>query len=130
MSSFRHLPGTVAAVLAAGLVAAAPASASTVLVADAYGLTADRAIATSAAFLALFGAILGGLALARPSSLRAAFAVGAGMLAAVVGVFVVVTADGGLGTGNGIAGGYIAGVLGVLGAALGGVALVRVRRAG
>ncbi|MFD5177252.1 DUF6223 family protein [Nocardia sp. NPDC058379] len=130
MSSFRHLPGTVAAVLAAGLVAAAPASASTVLVADAYGLTADRAIATSAAFLALVGAILGGLALARPSSLPAAFAVGAGMLAAVVGVFVVVTADGGLGTGNGIAGGYIAGVLGVLGAALGGLALVRVRRAG
>ncbi|MGS2809745.1 DUF6223 family protein [Nocardia sp. MW-W600-9] len=118
MSSFRHLTAAVGTVLAAGLVA------------DAYGLTADRAIATSAAFLALFGAVLGGFALARPSSLRAAIAVGAGVVAAVVGAFVVVTADGGLGTGNGIAGGYIAFVLGALGAALGGLALVRVRRIG
>ncbi|MEU5405491.1 DUF6223 family protein [Nocardia asteroides] len=130
MPSFRHLPAVVGTVVATGLVAAAPASASTVLLADAYGLTADRAIATSAAFLGLFAVLLGGFATVRPSGSRATIAAGAGVVAAVVGTFVVVTADGGLGTGNGIAGGYIAVVLGVLGAAIGGLAVMRSRRLG
>jgi hypothetical protein len=48
----------------------------------------------------------------------------------VIGALVVVTADGGVGTGNGPAGGVVAVVVGLLGAALGGLALARSRRAG
>ena len=41
---------------------------------------------------------------------------------------VVATADGGLGTGNGLAGGIVAMMVGLIGMALGGLALARSRR--
>ena len=46
----------------------------------------------------------------------------------LVGGLVVITADGGLGTGNGLGGGVVAMMVGLIGMALGGVALVRSRR--
>jgi hypothetical protein len=46
----------------------------------------------------------------------------------LIGGLVVATADGGLGTGNGLAGGVVAMVVGLIGMALGGLALARSRR--
>ena len=51
-----------------------------------------------------------------------------GLIGAVIGGLVVATADGGLGTGNGIAGGVVAMIVGLIGIALGGLALIRSRR--
>jgi hypothetical protein len=50
-----------------------------------------------------------------------------GPIGLVVGILIVATADGGLGTGNGIAGGYLAIVVGLIGMALGGLALAQGR---
>ncbi|WP_433366369.1 DUF6223 family protein [Actinoplanes sp. CA-142083] len=85
-------------------------------------LTADRLVATSAVLVALAGVILGALALARGGRRRSMTALVAGVIGLVVGGFVVVTADGGPGTGNGIVGGYVAVVLGLAAAVLGGLA--------
>jgi hypothetical protein len=46
----------------------------------------------------------------------------------VIGGLVVATADGGLGTGNGLGGGVVAMMVGLIGIALGGLALARARR--
>ena len=46
----------------------------------------------------------------------------------VVGGLVVATADGGFGTGHGLAGGIVAMIVGLIGTALGGLALSRSRR--
>jgi hypothetical protein len=51
-----------------------------------------------------------------------------GPIGLVIGGLVVATADGGLGTGNGLGGGVVAMVVGLIGMALGGLALVRSRR--
>jgi hypothetical protein len=51
-----------------------------------------------------------------------------GMSGAVMGGLVVATADGGLGTGNGLGGGIVAMTVGLIGIALGGLALARSRR--
>jgi hypothetical protein len=51
-----------------------------------------------------------------------------GPIGLVIGGLVVAAADGGLGTGNGLAGGVVAMVVGLIGMALGGLALVRSRR--
>jgi hypothetical protein len=101
-----------------------------------YGLTPRRLWATTAVVLALVGAVIGGLALARPASL---FGTGSGRLGATValvaGVIALVNAglnlaiaNGGPGTGNGVVGGAAAFVLGLIALALGGVAVVRSRR--
>jgi hypothetical protein len=99
---------------------------------DAYTLTGDRVVATAAAFVALAGALLGGLALARPTNRSAKWtavaALAAGGVGIVAGALVVGTADGGPGTGNGIVGGYAALGLGLTAALLGGIALTRSRR--
>jgi len=99
---------------------------------DAATVTGDRLLATAAALVTLAGAIVGGLAAARPdgrSSRRSsAVALAAGVTGMLVGGLVVATADGGPGTGNGIVGGYAALVLGLVGALLGGYALARTRR--
>ncbi|MBM2615637.1 hypothetical protein JIG36_08740 [Actinoplanes sp. LDG1-06] len=67
--------------------------------------TVDRAVATLAALLALAGVI---------SAFRAhrAVALVAGATGTLIGAFVVLTADGGPGTGNGVVGGWAALVLG------------------
>jgi hypothetical protein len=103
---------------------------------DAYALTLDRGWATGAALLALTGAVIGGLALAR--SLRrigtgdgrrgAIVALVVGLIGLVNGVLVLATADGGPGTGNGVVGGAAALVVGLIGMALGGLVLARSRR--
>ena len=98
-------------------------------------MTADRLWATTAAFLALAGVIVGGLALARSTGRigngtgrkGAIVALTAAVIAAVNGALVVITADGGPGTGNGIIGGAVALVLGVIAATLGWMALARSR---
>ncbi len=105
---------------------------SDLLAVDPSTLTGDRVVATAAAVLALTGVVIGGLAVTRTAARTAgrtsAVAVAAGVLGMVVGGLVVVTADGGPGTGNGIVGGYAALVLGLTAALLGGLARVRTRR--
>ncbi|MFD3706123.1 DUF6223 family protein [Nocardia sp. NPDC058658] len=111
---------TATVTLAFILIAAAPASADTITLADSYGMTTDRFFATSAALLGLAAAIVGAWAVVRAgSSARSSAAIGGGAVAAIVGVIGVATADGGPGTGNGIVGAAIAIVLGALAVALG-----------
>jgi hypothetical protein len=93
-------------------------------------LTSDRAIATMAALVALAGTVAGVLALrrsggGRPRSLL--LTLSAGLLGVVVGVWVLVTADGGPGTGNGVVGGYAGVAFGLIAVALAGLAVVRSR---
>ena len=99
---------------------------------DASTLTADRAVATTAARLAAAGAIAGGRALARSArgevSRRAALALAAGAIGTIAGLWVLATADGGPGTGNGVVGGYAGVACGLLAVLLGGLALRRSRR--
>ena len=98
-----------------------------------YGVTPRRVWATTAAVLALLGAVIGGLALARPASrfgtasgrLGAIVALTAGLIAAVNGGLNLAIANGGPGTGNGVVGAAAALVLGLTGTALGGLALAR-----
>ena len=52
-----------------------------------------------------------------------------GPIGLVLGGLIVATADGGVGTGNGVAGGVVAMVVALIGMALGGLALARSRRA-
>jgi hypothetical protein len=97
----------------------------------AHTLTADRIVATAAVVVAVAGAIIGGLALARSAGhrgrRRSTVALLAGIAGTAVGGMVVVTADGGPGTGNGIVGGYVAVVAGLTAALLGGLAQARSR---
>jgi hypothetical protein len=79
--------------------------------------------------------VIGGLALAR-SARRighkgrrgAIVALVLGPIGLIIGGLVVVTADGGVGTGGGVAGGVVAMMVGLIGTALGGLALARSRR--
>jgi hypothetical protein len=98
----------------------------------AHTLTVDRLVATTAVAIALAGTVLGALAVARRTgrggNRRATVALAAGSIGVVVGGLVIVTADGGPGTGNGVVGGYAALALGLIAALLGGLATVRSRR--
>ncbi|MBN6039664.1 DUF6223 family protein [Amycolatopsis sp. 195334CR] len=98
------------------------------LAADAYSLGPGRIGALIAGALGLAGVITGGLALARAWRRGAVIAVAAGAVGMVVGGLIVVTADGGAGTGNGLGGGVVALVIGLLAVVLGGVALNRSAR--
>lgn len=101
-----------------------------------YGMTPRRLWATAVAMLALVGMIIGGLALARPTSrfgtasgrLGAVVALLAGLIAVVNGGLNLAVANGGPGTGNGVVGGAAAFVLGLIALAIGGLALSRFRR--
>jgi Family of unknown function (DUF6223) len=99
---------------------------------DAGTVTVDRVVATAAVLVALAGAIVGGLALARSAggsvTRRSFVALTAGVVGAFVGILVLATADGGPGTGNGVVGGFAGVVLGLIAALLGGLALRRSRR--
>ncbi len=103
-----------------------------------YGLTLRRLWATTAAVLALVGAVIGGLALARSAGrvgtgngrTGAIVAVLAGLIAVVNGGLNLAIAKGGPGTGNGVVGAAVALVLGLIAMALGGLALARSRRTG
>jgi hypothetical protein len=101
-----------------------------------HGLTPRRLWATTAAVLALAGVVIGGLALARPTSrfgtasgrLGAIVALVVGLIAMVNGGLNLAVANGGPGTGNGVVGAAAALVLGLIAVALGGLALPRCRR--
>ncbi len=100
-----------------------------------YGPTSRRLWATAAAALALVGVVVGGLAVARSirrigngGRLGATVALVAGPVAAINGGLVLAVANGGPGSGNGVVGGAGALLLGVIGMALGAVALRRSRR--
>jgi hypothetical protein len=100
------------------------------------GLTLRRLWATTAAGLALVGAVIGGLAVARPTSRfgtasgprGAVVALVAGLIGATNGALNLAVATGGPGTGNGVVGGAAAFVLGVIAVTVGGLALTRYRR--
>ncbi|HKA05941.1 MAG TPA: DUF6223 family protein [Gemmataceae bacterium] len=101
-----------------------------------YGPTPRRLWATAVAALALAGAVIGGLALARPASRfgtasgrrGAIVALVAGLIAAANSGMNLAVANGGPGTGNGVVGGAAALVLGLIAVVLGGLALARSRR--
>jgi hypothetical protein len=96
--------------------------------------TPARIWATIAAFVALLSVIIGRLALrsvrraGNGGRNRAIVALVAGVTGVVNGTVNLAVADGGLGTGNGVAGGAVALVLGLVGSVLGGLALARSRR--
>jgi hypothetical protein len=101
-----------------------------------YGPTSRRLWASAAGALALVGVVVGGLARARSvrrigngGRLGAIVALMAGAVAAINGGLVLAVANGGPGSGNGVVGGAGAVVLGVIGTALGALALRRSRRA-
>jgi hypothetical protein len=104
------------AVPAAAQVSAQPAAASV------YTMSLGRVEAILAAVVGLLGAVIGGLALARSvrrignGGRRGAIAVLVlGPIGLVIGGLVAATADGGVGTGNGLAGGVAAGRAGSFG---------------
>lgn len=96
--------------------------------------TPERIWASVAAFVALVGVIIGGLAMRSVRRIGnggrkgAVVALVAGLTGVGNGAANLAVADGGLGTGNGVAGGALALVLGLVGAVLGGLARARSRR--
>ncbi|MGW5722644.1 DUF6223 family protein [Amycolatopsis sp. NPDC003865] len=90
-----------------------------------YGLTPGRLWSLIAAAVGLAGVVAGVLAVTRGRG--AVVALAAGAAAAAGGVVVVAAAKGGPGTGYGIVGGWVALVIGVAAAALGGLAWARSR---
>lgn len=103
-----------------------------------HGPTLRRLWATTVSVVALVGVVIGGVALARPTSrfgtasgrLGASVALVTGIIAAINGGLVLALATGGPGTGNGVVGGAGALVLGLIALALGGLALARSHRTG
>ncbi|MET7705940.1 DUF6223 family protein [Micromonospora sp. NPDC005413] len=103
-------------------------------------MSSGRLGASVAALLGLVGAVIGGLALARPASrlgtgsgtgrLGAVLALATGLTGMALGGVVVATSDSGIGTGNGRGGAFVALAVGLVGVVLGGLALVRSRRNG
>jgi hypothetical protein len=101
------------------------------VVAAGYQVGTGRLVPSLAAVLALCSVVAGVRAVARRHRAGRPWTVAAlvaGLVAAAVGAVHAATAAGGLGTGNGLAGAVVAVALGVLGAALCGVALARGRR--
>src|SRR6266567_7519174 len=99
------------------------------------GLTPRRLWATTAVALGLAGVIIGSMALVRAARRignhgrnGATLALVAGIVALVNGGLDLAVATGGPGSGNGVVGGAAAFVLGLIGMALGGLALARSRR--
>jgi hypothetical protein len=96
--------------------------------------TPARIWASAAALVALAVVVVGSRALARSrrrigeGRTAAVLVLVMGLVSAVNGAVVLAVADGGLGTGNGVAGGAVALVLGLVGAVLGGLVRARSRR--
>ena len=137
VSRITHLLAAAAMVAELGLDSTTAAQVSgQASVVSPYTFTPERIAASSAALVALMGAVIGGLALARaarrmgPGNGRrgAIVALVLGPIGLIIGGLVVATADGGLGTGNGIGGGVVAMMMGMVGIALGALALARSRR--
>ncbi|MFI8914627.1 DUF6223 family protein [Streptomyces sp. NPDC053513] len=141
--SVRTVLALTGAVLVGGLALAVPAAAEPAVqpvAASVYTLSVGRVASSMAALVGLLGAVNGGLALARTAGrgrLRAwarrngsVTALVAGPIAVAVGTVVAVTADGGLGTGNGLGGAYVAVLVGLAAVALGWRARSGTRRTG
>jgi uncharacterized protein DUF6223 len=99
------------------------------------GPTTRRLWATTASVLALISVVIGGLAMVRSTKgfgtaarLGVILALAAGLFAVINGALVLTVANGGLGSGNGVVGGAVALVLGLIGVIIGGLALSRSRR--
>ncbi len=107
---------------------------SPVLVDPAVGssaLTPGRLWSLIGAAVGIAGVVVGVLALARPARARqrGRGAVVAGLVGSGIGGAVVAAAEGGPNTGYGIVGGFVALGVGLVAVVLGGLALVRSRRA-
>lgn len=139
--SVRTVLAVAGAALIGGLALAGPAAADPLLqpvAASVHTVSAGRIGALLAALAGLLGAVNGGLALARPTGQGhiatwarrngPVTALVAGPIAVVVGGSVAATADGGLGTGNGLGGAYVAMLVGLLAVTLGWLARSRSRR--
>ncbi|WP_046779801.1 DUF6223 family protein [Streptomyces yangpuensis] len=117
-------------------VAATDATLHTVA-ADVYTVSLGRIGAIVSALTGLLGSVGGGLALARTTGRGrvltwarrngAVTALVAGSLAVAIGAAVAATAEGGLGTGNGLGGAYVAILLGLAAILLGSLARSRSR---
>ncbi|MEU6658300.1 DUF6223 family protein [Streptomyces sp. NPDC046821] len=126
----KALTLTATAALIATFMLAEPASAHPQLqsaAVGAYTLTAARLWATSAALLGLAGVIVGVRALRRAGN-GSVVALATGLIATVVGALNLAVADGGPGTGNGVVGGALAVLLGLLAMELGRRARAQARR--
>ncbi|RAO00204.1 hypothetical protein GAR05_02174 [Micromonospora saelicesensis] len=139
--SVRHLLATAVAAPLGGIELAAPAAAHIAAqptAATALSMSSGRLGASAAVLLGLVGTVIGGLALARPTSrlgtgsgsLGAVLALAMGLIGMALGGLVVATSDSGIGTGNGRGGAYVALAVGLAGVVLGGLALLRARRTG
>ncbi|WP_030961139.1 DUF6223 family protein [Streptomyces sp. NRRL S-378] len=105
--------------------------------ADVYTVSAGRIGAVLSALLGLLGSVGGGLALARSTARGrvltwarrngAVTALVSGPIAVAIGATVAATARGGLGTGNGLGGAYVAILLGLTAVTLGSLARSRTR---
>ncbi|GKQ36063.1 DUF6223 family protein [Streptomyces sp. A012304] len=139
--SIRSVCAVAAAVLIGGFAFAEPAAADPSVqpvAASVYTVSLGRVGASLSALVGLLGAVGGGLALARPTGQGhigtwarrngAVAALVAGLVAVTVGGTVAATADGGLGTGNGLGGAYFAMLLGLIAVTLGWLARSRSRR--
>ncbi|WP_306357061.1 MULTISPECIES: DUF6223 family protein [unclassified Nocardia] len=134
--SSRHRIAAATAVLVTPLLAPAVAHAATgPVAAGAYELSAGRLGGLVAALAGSAGVVVGVPALTRRggrfgTGSAAIVALAAGLFAIVLGAVVVVTADGGLGTGNGLGGGIVAMVIGLCAVLVGGFGRTRARRVG
>ncbi len=88
-------------------------------------MSAGRVSAAAAGIVALVGVGFGMLALSRRVARGALIAGICGVVAIAVGALVAATADGGLGTGNGLGGAVVAIVAGMISLALGAWAHMR-----
>ncbi|KQX56994.1 MULTISPECIES: DUF6223 family protein [unclassified Streptomyces] len=141
--SVRTALAVTGTVLIGGLALAVPAAADPAVhpvAASVYTLSVGRVAASAAALVGLLGAVNGALALAR-TPVRGRFgawagrhgsvtALVAGLIAVAVGGAVAATADGGLGTGNGLGGAYVAMLVGLAAVTLGWRARARAHRHG
>lgn len=99
--------------------------AGAIIAVSAFELSAGRLGALIAAVIGLIGIVMGARALVRKARGSARVALALGPISGVIGALVVATAGGGLGTGHGLGGGVVAMVLGLIGTALGALALAR-----
>ncbi|QFG22372.1 DUF6223 family protein [Actinomadura sp. WMMB 499] len=98
--------------------------------ADVFAMSPGRLGAVVAALAGLAGVALAGRALARPTASARHFAVAsllAGPFGIALGGVVAATADGGIGTGNGLGGAFVSMLVGSLATLLGALALARTR---
>lgn len=138
--SVRSALSVTGALLIGALALAEPAAADTSaqpVAADLYTVSVGRVGASLSALIGLLGSVCAGLALARTTARGrvvawarrngAVTALVTGPVAVVVGGTVAATAEGGLGTGNGLGGAYVAILLGLTAVTLGRLARNRNR---